>query len=165
VLVCGAGVYGLTVRDDDALEREVQQGAQGGQRPLLMRGRRPDTQFAPRRGQRVGENECALLGQPKRRLVAAPSVVECDDPSRKPAAGLDELQVSLGDVFTKKEARAKRAGIIAADEQIDVPNVIRLENSDGSWWASVKALPELDRILGRSERIEDQYLATGLDAG
>ena len=31
-------VHGLAVRDDDALEREVQQGAQGGQRPLLMRG-------------------------------------------------------------------------------------------------------------------------------
>jgi hypothetical protein len=130
-----------------------------------MRGRRPDSQFAPRRGQRVGENEGALLGQPKRRLVAAPSVVECDDPSRKLAAGLDELQVSLGDVLAKEEARAKRAGFIAADEQIDVPNVIRLENSDDSWWASVKAVPELDRVLGRSERIEDQYLATGLDAG
>ncbi len=41
-LVGGAGVDRFAVGDDDALEGEVEKGAQSGQRTLLMRGRRPD---------------------------------------------------------------------------------------------------------------------------
>ncbi|PYT39602.1 MAG: hypothetical protein DMG45_19385 [Acidobacteria bacterium] len=73
-----------------------------------------------------------MLGQPQRRLVAAAAVVEGDEPSRKVAAGLDKLQVGLGNVLAKEEARAKRAGIIAADEEIDVTNVIGFENRRGA---------------------------------
>src|SRR6267143_3730031 len=130
-----------------------------------MRGRGPDTQLASLRGQRVGENESALLGQPQRRLVAAASVVESNEPSRKLAAGFDPLQVSLGDILAKEEARTERAGIVAAHEQIDVANVIGLENDDGGWRARVEALPDFRRAFGRSERIQKQRLASGLDAG
>src|SRR5437016_12420245 len=93
-----------------------------------MARRRPDTQLAPRRRQRVGENEGTLLGQPQWGFVAAASVVEGDDPSRKLAAWLDPLQLGVGDVVAKKEARAERASTVASYEQIDVPNVIRVEN-------------------------------------
>ena len=84
----------------------------------------PDGRVRPRRAarslrrQRVGEDDGALLGEPQRRLVAATPVVKGDEASRKLAAGLDELQVGLGDVLAKEETRAKRAGIIAAREEI-----------------------------------------------
>ena len=150
-----ARVHGLTMRDDDALERKLQQRAQGWQRALLMSWRCPDTQFTPRRGQRVGEDEGALLGEPQRRLIAAPSVVESEEPAGELAPGLDELQVSLGDVLAKKEARAKRSGFIAADEQIDVPNMIWFENDDGGRRVNVESLPEFGRAFGRSKRIQN----------
>jgi len=130
-----------------------------------MRRRCPNAQLASLRGQRVGENEGALLGEPQRRLVAATSIVEGEESSRKLAARLDELQVSLGNVLAKEEARAERAGIIAACEEINVANVIGLENDDGSRRARVEPLPELGSIFGRSKRIEKQSLATGLNAG
>ncbi len=81
--VGGAGVHRLAVRDDDALERKLKQRAKSGQSALLMRGRGPNTQLAHRRRQRVSENEGTLLGQPQRRLVAAASVVEGEEPARK----------------------------------------------------------------------------------
>ena len=81
-----------------------------------MPWRRPDAQLAFRRRQRVGENEGALLGQPERRLVAAPSVVEGDETSWKPAAGVDGLQLGFGDVVTVEAVRTEDAGAVAADE-------------------------------------------------
>jgi len=117
------------------------------------------------RRQRVGEDDGALLGEPQRRLVAATPVVKGDEASRKLAAGLDELQVGLGDVLAKEETRAKRAGIIAAREEINVANVIGLENDDGRRRTRVEPLPELGCVFWRSKRIEKQSLATGLNAG
>ncbi|SRR6266849_6156558 len=90
-LIGSARVDRLAVGDDDALEWQLQQGVQRRQRALVVARRRPDTQLAAGRGQRVGEYESALLGQPQGRLVAAASVVECEEPSRKRAAGLDKL--------------------------------------------------------------------------
>jgi hypothetical protein len=63
-LIGRAGVYRLAVRDDDVLERELEQRAQRRQRPLLMVRGRPDAQLAIRSGERVGENESTLFGQP-----------------------------------------------------------------------------------------------------
>ncbi|OLB41233.1 MAG: hypothetical protein AUH11_00195 [Acidobacteria bacterium 13_2_20CM_57_17] len=131
----------------------------------------PDGRVRPRRAarslrrQRVGEDDGALLGEPQRRLVAATPVVKGDEASRKLAAGLDELQVGLGDVLAKEETRAKRAGIIAAREEINVANVIGLENDDGRRRTRVEPLPELGCVFWRSKRIEKQSLATGLNAG
>jgi hypothetical protein len=64
-LVGGAAVDRVAVRDDHVLERKLEQVAERRQGSLLMPGRRPDTQLAVRRGQRVGEDERALLGQPE----------------------------------------------------------------------------------------------------
>src|SRR5438132_2639724 len=129
--------------DDDALEGEVEKGAQSRQRALLMGGGRPHTQLASLLRQRVGENKSALLGQPQRRFIAAASVIKREETSGKLAAGLDELEFGLGDILAKEETRAEREGIIAAREEIDVANVIGLENDDGSWWARVEPLPKL----------------------
>src|SRR5437899_12714929 len=104
----GAGVHRLAVGDDYALERQLQQSAEGGQGTLLMRRRRPYAQLVSRRRQRVGKNDGALLGQPQRRLVSAASVVEGHEPAGKLTAGLDKLQIGLGDVLAKEEARAER---------------------------------------------------------
>src|SRR6266481_4422390 len=112
VLKGGAGVHRLAVRDDDALERKLQQGAQGGQGSLLMCRRCPNAELAAGRRQGVRENKGALLRQPHRSFVAAAPIVEGDEPTRKLAAWLDELQVSLGNVLTEKEARAEAAGTV-----------------------------------------------------
>ena|SRR5438552_12657563 len=130
-----------------------------------MRRRCPDAQLASLRGQSVGENDGALLGQPQRRLIAATPVVKGDEATRKLAAGLDELQVGLGDVFAKEETRAERGGMIAPREQIEVANMIGLENDDGGWRVCVEALPELGCVFGRSKRIQKERLAVGFDAG
>jgi len=77
--------------------------------------------------------------QPQRRLVAAASVVEGDEPTWKLAARLDPLQ-SVWDVLAKEEPRAERAGLIAAHEQIDVADVIGLDNDDGGRGTRVEPL-------------------------
>ena len=124
-----------------------------------MRRRCPNAQFASRRGQSVGEDDGALLGQPQRRLVAAASVIKREESSGKLAAGLDELEFGLGDILAKEEARAERARLIAEREEIDIANVIGLENDDGSRRASVEPLPKLGCAFGGSKRIEKQCLA------
>src|SRR5260370_21209653 len=101
--------------------------------------------MAAGRGERVRENDSALLGQPQRRFIAAASIVEGDKPSRKLAAGLDPLQIGFGDVLAKEETRAEGVGIITAHEQIDVANVIALENDDGSRGTSGEALARTRR--------------------
>ena len=117
-LVRGAVVQRLAVRDDHVLERELEQRAQRRKRPLLVPRRRPDAQLAAGRGQRVGEDERALLRQPERRLVAAAAVVERDEAARKLAPRLDRLELGLRDVVREEElgpnaralvARAKRS--------------------------------------------------------
>src|SRR5438067_6775819 len=157
-LVGGAGVHRLPVRNDHVLERKAEQLAKRRQSSLLMPGRRPDAQLTVRRRQRVGENEGALLGNPERRLVATASVVEGDEAAGKLAAGLDRFEVGLRDIVAPEEARAERARAVAAYEQIDVADVIRLENDSGCRRARVEPLPDLGR-LGRSERIENERLA------
>ena len=91
-------------------------------------------------------------------LVAAPSVVEGDDSSRKLAAGLDRLELGLGDVVAKEEPRAKRADTVATREQIDVSNVIRLENNERGRRTRVEPLPHLGRVSGRSKGIQNECL-------
>src|SRR5256885_6927957 len=119
-----------------------------------MARRRPDPQLAPRRRQRVGENEATLLRQPQWRFVAAASVVEGDDPSRKLASWHDPLQLGVGDVVAKKESRAERASTVAAYEQIDVPHVIRLQNDNRSRRMRFEPFPHLRRIGVRSKWID-----------
>src|SRR5437016_14597262 len=116
-----------------------------------MARRRPDPQLAPRRRQRVGENEGTLLRQPQWRFVAAASVVEGADPSRKLAAWLDPLQLGVGDVVAKKEALAERESTVASYEQIDAPNVSRLENDIRSRRMVFEPFPYFRRIGGRSK--------------
>ena len=81
--------------DDHALEGKIEQRTKRGQGSLTMPRRGPNAQFASRGRQGVGENEGALLGQPERCLITAASVVEGNDASGKPAAGLDPLQRSV----------------------------------------------------------------------
>ena len=65
----------LAVRDDHALERELQQLAQ--RRPCAIEVRRvPDPQLTRDAVQAVGEHERPLLRQPERCLVAPAPVVE-----------------------------------------------------------------------------------------
>src|SRR5215472_1980031 len=111
------------------------------------------------RRQRIRKNNDVLLGQPKRRLVAASSVVERDEASRKLAARLDELQLGLGNVPAKEEARAETAGVVAAHQLVDVAHVIRLEHDGCGRRTLVEALRHLDGISGRSEWIENEHLA------
>ena len=75
-------MYRLAVRDDHVLEGQVEQRPQCGEHSLFVPGGRPDEELALGGGQRVGEDEGALLRQPERRLVAATYVVEGDEAAR-----------------------------------------------------------------------------------
>src|SRR6516164_10815986 len=154
----GAGVDRLAVRDDHVLEGQLQQRAQRRQRSFLIRWRFPDAQLAARRCQRVGKNDGPLLWQPQRRLVAAPTIVKCNDASRKLAARLDELQLSVGHVPAKGQARPESASVVAANEQVDIANVIRLENDGCCWRARVETPPDRG-VVSRSQRVWNQRLA------
>ncbi len=63
------------------LEGKLEQRPQGGEHTLLVPRRRPDAALVLRRGERVGEDERALLRQPQRCLVATAAVVEGDEPA------------------------------------------------------------------------------------
>jgi len=86
-----------------------------------------------------------------------------DEPSGKPVPRIDPLQLGFGNVVAKEEPGAKSTRMIAAREQIDVPNMIRLENNDCGWRTRVEALPHLCRVGRRSERIKNQHLAPRFD--
>ena len=75
-----------------------------------------------------------------------------DEPSGKPVPRIDPLQLGFGNVVAKEEPGAKSTRMIAAHEQIGVPNMIRLENNDCGWRTRVEALPHLCRVDRRSER-------------
>src|SRR5262249_29800225 len=127
-LVGGARVHRVAVRDDYVLERKLEQLAKRRQRALLVPWRGPDAQPALALGQRIGEHQGALLRQPQRGLVTAPSIMKSDQASRKDAAGLDRRKPGVGNVVAPVQARAESAAMIAAHEQIDLSHVIRLEN-------------------------------------
>src|SRR5262249_3942947 len=104
------------------------------------------------------EDEGALFRQPERCLIAAPSIVKGNEASWKLAAGLDRLQLRLGDVVSVVEARAEPTSAVALHENIDVANVIRLENDSHGRRARVESFPHFSRGGWRSERVEDQPL-------
>ena len=97
------------------VERELEQGAKRRQDPLLVPRRAPDTQGAVALGQRVGEDERPLLGSPERGLVPTAAVVERDEPAGKLGAGLDRLEIRLGNVVPPEEARPEGARPVAPD--------------------------------------------------
>jgi len=117
-------------------------------------GRRPDAQLARRCGRRIGEDEGALLGQPERRLGATAAVVQGDEATRKLAAQLDRFELGVRDVVSPEQERTERAGAVAAREQVDIPDVIRLEDNEETRWTRVEPVPCLVRVVGRRERIE-----------
>ena len=75
------------------LERKLEEVAERGQSALLVPGRVPDAELSSRGGQRVREDERALLWEPERRLVAAAAVVERDEPTGKLALRLESLEL------------------------------------------------------------------------
>ena len=146
------------------LERELEQRAKRGEGPLLVPGRRPDPELALGRRQPVREDERALLRQPQRRLVAAPPVVERDQAAGELAARLDPFEVGLRDVAAPEEVGAEGAGPVAAYEEVDVADVIRLEDDDERRRASVESSPDVRPVVGRRERVEERDLPAGFDA-
>jgi hypothetical protein len=77
--------------------------------------------------------------------------------------GVDRLELGLRDVIAPEERRAERAGAVAAHEDVDVADVVRLEDNGDRRQARVEPLPHVARVIGRGERIEDQPLAARLD--
>ena len=161
-LVCIAGVDGFTVGDDDAFEGKVEQGAQRGQCPLPVPWRGPDPQLMLRTrcGERVREDDGAMVRQPQRRFIATASVVKGDEPSGKLAAGIDPLEFCHGDIVAEEQAWTESADMVAAREYINVTYMIRLEYNQPGRRIAVEPLPEFFSITGRSQRIEKQSLAT-----
>src|SRR5262249_57887341 len=148
-------------------EGEVEEGAQRGQRTLLVPWCRPDAQLMLRTGcgERVGEDDGALLRQPQRRLAAAASVVEGDESTGKLAAGFDPLEVGHRDVVAEEEARTESTDVVALREEINVANMIGLEDNQRSRRIGINPLPKVSSIVRGSQRIEKQSLAARLHAG
>ena len=138
---------------------------QRGQRPLLVRRRRPHAQLAPRRGQRVGEYERALL------RAATPASVPRRGRRRARAAHrhLDRprsVSSSVsGHVVAPEEARPERPRAVAADEQVHVAHVVGLEHHDRVGRLRVEARPQRPRVRRRRERVEHEASPARLDAG
>ena len=78
--------------------------------------------------------------------------------------GLDPLELGLRNVVAPEESGAERANAVAADEVVDVADVIRLEDDGECRRARVEPSPDLVRVIRRGERVEDGDLSTRLDA-
>ena len=125
-------MYRLAVGDDYVFEWKLEKLAQCGRGPLLR--------------------------QPDGCLFAAPSILEGYHPSWKLTTWLDRLQLGVGYVIGKEEPRSIRWDTIAAYDQINVPNVIRLEHNDRCRMARIEPLPHISRARGWSKRIQNQSL-------
>jgi hypothetical protein len=158
-------VHRLAVGHDHVLERKLEQRPQGGERPFLVPGCRPDPELAARCGQPVGEDEGALLRQPQRRLVPATPVIKGDEAAWKLVARPDRLELGLGDIGAPEKLRPERSGAVAANEEVDIANVIGLEDGDDRRWPRVEPGPDLPRVVRWRERVEERDLTAGLDAG
>jgi hypothetical protein len=80
------------------------------------------------------------------------------------AAGFNQLQIGLRNIVAKEEPRAKGPGIVAAHESIGIPHVIRFENHNCSWLTGVQTLSNFLGIFRRSLGIQNQGLASGVNA-
>src|SRR5205807_1727028 len=158
-------VQRLAVRDDHVLERQVEQRAERREHARLVPRRPPDEELAGTLRQRVGEDERPLLGEPERRLVAPASVIERLETAGQYRARFDRLEVGFRDVGAPEEVRPERTGAVPADEEVDVPNVIRLEDDGKRRRARVQPLPDLARLRGRRHGVEHRDLVCGCDAG
>ena len=151
--VRGAVVHRLAVRDDHVLERELEQRPQRRKHSLLVPRRSPNAKLAAPFGQCVGEDEGALLRQPERRLVAATAVVQGDEPAGELGPRFDPLQLGLVLVAGPEEVRAEGARVVAADEEVDVADVIgfRMTTSVPADWRRAASRPPILRAA-RSDR-------------
>ena len=133
----------LAVRDQHVLEVQLEQLAQRRQRARRVLRRGPHAQLAAGRGQPVGEDERALLGQVERRLHHPAAVVEREQPAGQLVAGAHRLELDLRDVAAPEQRRAERAGAVPAHEQVDVADVVGLEDHDRVGVEGVDALPRV----------------------
>jgi hypothetical protein len=133
------------------LERKVKQRLQGGKYTFFVPRCPPDAQVAVPLGQRVSKNQHALLGQPKRCLVAAAPVIQGNEIAGKLAARFDRLEVGLRNFIAPKEAWAERPSSVATYEEIDVADVIRFEDDGKSWRLGVESLPQGICVVGRRD--------------
>src|SRR5262249_60482116 len=131
--------------------------------PLPTPRSRTPPQSSLRRRQRIRKHNDPLLGQPQRRLFTAPPIVQRDQSARKPAAGLDRLQLGLRQVPAEVQPRTEPADAISTNEGINVANVIRLQNDGRCRRIRIKPRPKLRRVIWRRERIQHQSLASRLD--
>jgi hypothetical protein len=63
-----------------------------------------------------------------------------------------------------EDAGAERPRAVAADEEVDAPHVIRLEDDGERRRAGVEPSPELVGVVGRHECVDKGHVAAGLDA-
>src|SRR6185312_3420463 len=151
----GPVVHRLAVRDDHVLERQLQHRPQRRHHPLGVPRRAPDAQLAVALRQRVGEEQRPRPGRPERRLVAPAAVVEGHQPAGQLAAGLDRLDLGLGNVVRPEERRPVRVRPEAAHEEVDVAHVVGLQDRGHARRPSVQPGPDLRAVLAGIQRVDD----------
>src|SRR5690349_2873503 len=99
----GPVVHRPGVRPDPVLGRQLEHRPQRRQHALGVPRRAPHAELAVALGQRVGEEQRPRPRRPQRRLVAPAAVVERDQSAGQLAAGLDALDLGLGDVVRPEQ--------------------------------------------------------------
>src|SRR5882762_6491063 len=102
---------------------------------------RPYPKLSPAFGQGIREDDRPLFGQPQRSLSRVPGV-ESDEAAGQTTVRTNRLQIGLGDVVAVEQSGAEASCTIAADEDVDVPDVVRAEDSCQIRPALVEPLPE-----------------------
>ena len=156
-----ARVHRLAVRDEHVLDVELEQGAQRREDALLMPGRIPDEQLRP----------AAPSGRPRRAATAAPAgggrlvapapVVEGSGSARERRAGLDLLKLCPGYVRSVEDAWPVGRNAVALDEEIDAADVVGLHDDDCMRRLTFEPRPEVVRLVGRRERVDQHRAALG----
>jgi len=89
------------------------------------------------------------------------AVVKGDEAAGQFAAGLDRLELGLGDVASPEEPGAESARAVPLDEEVDIAYVIRLEDDDQRRRARIEPLPDIGRFPRRRDGIDQRDLAAG----
>jgi DNA end-binding protein Ku len=154
-----AAVHRFAMGNDDALEREVEHCAQVRDGAILVSWGRPDPQHSIPLGQRIPENQRAVFGNPKRRLVPAARVAEPEQATRQLVFRQDRFNFALGrPVIGIPDAGTECWASITPDHSVQAPclsiapgaaEMVRSEYRDSRGRLRGEPIPNLGCVVRR----------------
>src|SRR5262245_18244882 len=170
-----AGMQGLAVRDDHALERKAEHRTQIGESTFVVSRRHPHSRRSASLCERIAENQGPVFWKPERRLVPAQRVPERQQATRYLVVRLDLFHFCFrGSLIGILDVGTERTASIAADGSIDAPGfpiapglaqVIGEEDRHCRGRPLSEPVPDLGRVVRGEKRIEQPAFVARVHAG